>query len=290
MKNTGDLQTRRVFVKVFGFTDAERHALNTAFVLFAASHTAYAMWSVDSDQPAQLTFIDGESWEASLEMANPEHDALKVIWVGRWPPAKAWRVFERPLRWAAIIKALDSFYERPQALPEPGDVRADIDFDLGADIPPCAPNRVGPDVAIDFGPPTEPQPLDAGGSDEAREGRNRILLIDTDRAARLYWRAKLASAGHLLVDDAPTGEVALQLVRAGIYTLVILDVDLTDVNSWVLLKVLKEATPSITQFIVTGASLTLRDTLRAWFSGARGSLRKPLDPGEVGPLLKRLQH
>ena len=36
--------------------------------------------------------------------------------------------------------------------------------------------------------------------------KKRILVIDSDRATRFYWRAKLATAGHLLVDEAATGE------------------------------------------------------------------------------------
>lgn len=288
MKNTDDQEGRRVFVKVFGFTDAERHALSTAFELSASSHTAYTMWSAASEQPAQLAFLDGESWEASLEMANPKHDFLKLIWVGSRPPAKAWQVFQRPLKWSAIIEALESFYEPLQALPESTGVAADIDFDLSFDILPPAADSPPPDVETDFGPPTEPQPLADAEPDQPAERRNRILIIDADRATRLYWRAKLASAGHLLVDDAPSGDAALQLVRFNVYTLVILDMDLTDVSSWALFKVLKESTPPITHLIITGPGLTFWDRIRARFSGARGALRKPLHPGKVKALLEGL--
>ena len=280
---------KRVFVKVFGFTDAERHALSTAFVLSASSHTTYAMWSADASQPAQLAFLDGESWEASLEMANPEHDALKLIWVGSWPPAKAWQVFQRPLKWAAIIAALDRLYDPLQALPETGEDAHEIDFDLGFDIPPQATDSVARDDEMDFGPPTEPQPLADAGPDEPGDGRKRILVIDSDRAACLYWRAKLAAAGHLLVDEAATGEAALQLVRFHVYKLVILDMELTDVSSWALFKSLKKSTPPITHLILTGHGLTLWDKMRAWFSDARGTLRKPLHPGQVKQLLESLQ-
>ena len=288
MKNTDEQAGRRVFVKVFGFTDAERHALSTAFVLSASSHTVYAMWSLDADQPAQLAFLDGDSWEASLEMANPEHDSLKLIWVGSRPPAKAWQVFQRPLKWAAIIEALDRLYEPLPVLSEAVGVAADIDFDLGFDIPPQGAGGVAPDEEMDFGPATEPQPLAGAGADEPGDGRKRILVIDPDRAARLYWRAKLATAGHLLVDEAATGEAALQLVRFNVYTLVILDMELTDVSSWALFKVLKQSAPSITHLIITGSGLTHLDSIRAWFSNARGALRKPLHPGKVKQLLESL--
>ena len=299
MNNADNQAAKRVFVKVFGFTDAERHALRTAFALSTASHKTYAMWSPEAGQAAQLVFLDGDSWEASLEMANPEHDALKLIWVGSRPPAKAWQVFQRPLKWAAIVEALDGLNEAPKGLPEPGGAEAEIDFDLGFDIPPQVSNSVAPDLDIDidldldadFGPATEPQPLDVVAPDEPDEPgkeRSRILIVDSDTYTRLYWRAKLATAGHFLVDDAPSGEAALQLARFNIYTLVILDMDLTDVNSWTLFKVLKESTPPITHLILTGSRLTFWGMIRARFSGARGALRKPLHPGKVKQLLDGL--
>ncbi len=288
MKNTDIQSDKRIFVKVFGFTDAERHALSTAFVLSASSHTTYAMWSADVNQRAQLAFLDGDSWEASLAMANPEHDALKLLWVGSRPPATAWQVFQRPLKWAAIIEALDSLYGPLQALPETGGVADEIDFDLGFDIPPQAADNAAPDEVMDFGPDTEPQALADAGPDEPVEARKRILVIDSDRATRLYWRAKLATAGHLLVDEAATGEEALKLVRFHVYTLVILDMDLTDVSSWALFKMLQDSTPSITHLILTGQGLTLWDKMRAWFAHARGTLRKPLHPGKVKQLLESL--
>ena len=38
---------QRVFVKVLGFSDVERHALNTLFRLSEDRETGYALWSAD---------------------------------------------------------------------------------------------------------------------------------------------------------------------------------------------------------------------------------------------------
>jgi hypothetical protein len=40
---------------------------------------------------ADMALIDGDSWEATLELANPAHDDLKLIWIGdNPPPGPAW--------------------------------------------------------------------------------------------------------------------------------------------------------------------------------------------------------
>ena len=60
---------QRVFVKVVGFTDVERHALNTVFRLSDSRETSYCLWMPDAPEPAQLALFDGQSYEAPIELA-----------------------------------------------------------------------------------------------------------------------------------------------------------------------------------------------------------------------------
>ena len=101
----------RVFVKFYGFSDAERHALDTVFRLSESHDVVYSAWMPQAEGvPAEpdVLIIDGDNWEAVLELAKPAHDALKLIWIGVGSPPHAWRVFAAPVRWSVVLEALDA--------------------------------------------------------------------------------------------------------------------------------------------------------------------------------------
>ncbi len=213
MTNTGGEAVKRIFVKVFGFDDVERHALNTVFRLSETRHTAYALWTAAAPEEADMALIDGDSWEATLELANPAHDDLKLIWIGDNPPARARLVVKRPLQWAAVIEGMDQLLaaDLPQT---PG---SDLDLDLLSE----STALLDLDLDFDSEAPTAPSPLEGPATEPPQQAE--VLVVDADRDARLYLRARLAMAGMLLVDEAATGTEALKLMDTRLYKLVILD-------------------------------------------------------------------
>jgi CheY-like chemotaxis protein len=277
MTNTGGEAVKRVFVKVFGFDDVERHALNTVFRLSETRPTAYAPWTAAAPDEADMALIDGDSWEATLELANPAHDELKLIWIGDNAPSRARLVFKRPLQWAAVIDGMDELLaaELPQAaVKEP-----ELDLDLLSE----STALLDLDLDFDSGADTAPAPLEAPAPEPEHA---QVLVVDADRDARLYLRARLAMAGLLLVDEAATGAEALKLTGSRLYRLVVLDMDLPDVERWDMVKKLGASRPAIGFLILTGSKLSWMDAVRGWFAGARGSLRKPLHPGKLKRLLR----
>jgi Response regulator receiver domain len=209
---------QRVFVKVVGFNDVERHALNTVFRLSEQRDIIYSLWLGDAPEAPQLALIDGQSYEAQAELEKSRNADLKLIWIGSVAPANAWRVFERPLLWGDVIKSMDALFATPGAL--------DFDLNFNSDIP---------DI---------PGPRGRG---------KRALIASADRADRLYLRAKLALAELTQADDAETGAQALELARAYQYTVALVDFGLPDVNGWALLKELTETNLTIPHVIVTKA-------------------------------------
>lgn len=276
MQNTGARAVNRIFVKVFGFSDVERHALNTVFRLSESSSIAYAPWTAEAPEKAQVLLLDGQSWEAALELANPAHDQLKLIWVGEAAPAAAWRVFQCPIQWAAVVEAMDELFATPM---EP-----DLDLDLLSQPPsePADLDRDG-DPASDALAPTDPMPLEVQAPPDASGAR--VLVIDAGRDDRLYWRAKLASAKLFEVDEAATGAEALQLLHSQAYRLVVVDLGLPDMDPWQLLKDIEAIRPVIEHVFVTARSLSRAQAIRAWFAGAKASFAKPLHPGRLKYLL-----
>ena len=101
---------QRVFIKVVGFSDEERHALNTVFRLSEQCLTMYQLWTPSAPEPPRVALLDGQSWEARVEAESPRHRDLRVFWIGAHAPASVWRAFPRPLSWHHVIEALDQLF------------------------------------------------------------------------------------------------------------------------------------------------------------------------------------
>jgi CheY-like chemotaxis protein len=128
-------------------------------------------------------------------------------------------------------------------------------------------------------PSNEPEPVNA-------------LIIDPDREARFYLRAKLAMAGMLRADEATTGSEALYLLKTRRYHLVLMDVDLPDMDGWHLTRRVtagKHQRALADYVVLTGQRFSWLGRLRARFAGAHSCLTKPLEPGELASLLRRLR-
>ena len=256
---TSEKNAERVFVKVVGFTDVERHALNTVFRLSEQRDPVYSLWSAEAPEPPKLALVDGQSYESRLQLALPDDPELKLIWVGGAPPANARRSFERPLAWPDVVSAMDELLSAPEL------IDFDLDFDLDFD-------SAGPDTQ-----PPEPQ-----------EPVKRALIASADRSERLYLRAKLALAELTQADEAETGAQALELTRVHQYSVALVDFALPDVNGWALLKELTEARPVIPYVIITKARASVGERVRAWLAGAKGCFDKPPHPGKLQYLLQKV--
>lgn len=245
---------QRVFVKVVGFTDVERHALNTVFRLSEQTDTIYWLWMADAPEAPQLALFDGQSYEAPVELESPGIEGLKLIWVGKNPPKHAWRAFERPISWPDVVKAMDELF-----LPA-----HELDFDLEYDS-----------ASADTLPPEEPP-------------GKRALIASADRDERLYLRAKLALADLTLADEAETGAQALELTRAHQYDVALVDFALPDMDGWALLKELAGSKPSIPHVILTKQHASITERLRAWMTGAEAFFEKPPHPEKLKDLLQKV--
>jgi hypothetical protein len=112
---------QRIYIKVVGFSDEERHALNTVFRLSEQCRTTYQLWTPQATEAARVALLDGQSWEARVEAESPLHRDLRLFWVGPNAPVNAWRTFERPIVWPEVIEGLDTLFAPDDAL----------DLDLG---------------------------------------------------------------------------------------------------------------------------------------------------------------
>ncbi len=238
-----------VFVKVVGFRDVERHALNTVFRLSMERSTCYALWTPDAPVMPHVALIDVESYEASMALASPGlNPNLKLICVGAGAPAQAYRIFARPLNWTAVLHALDQLF---------ASAGVDIDIDLDGE----ASNTVIP------------------------PGVRVTLLVDPSRDERLYLRARLSLAGLIEVDEAESVAQAQVMARERHYDLAIIDVDTAD-DPWSLVERLVAQQPPVGSVVVTTVNTSWQMHERAELAGCRAVLDKPYDPGHVFRVLQ----
>lgn len=232
-----------VFVKVVGFRDAERHALNTLFRVSTEQDPSYALWTPEAPVMPHVGLIDVESYEAGMVLASPGLNRnLKLICVGNGAPERAWRVFARPINWSAVLHAMDQLF-----------VKGGVDIDLDPD-----------GQASTFLPP----------------GVRQCLAVDPVRDDRLYLRARLALAGLIDVDEADSVAQAQAKLRERHYDVVLLNVDMLD-DPWSLVERLVSAHPPVGSVVVTTANRSWTMHERAEQAGCRALLDKPFDPGHL---------
>ena len=238
-----------VFVKVVGFTDVERHALNTVFRLSRERKVSYMLWTSEVSVTPHLALIDCESYEARLELASPGHNSnLKLICVGAGAPESAWRVFNRPLDWPNVVQAMDDLFVTPPAQDQ------EPDFDMDARPP----------------------------------GVKLSLLVDASRDQRMYLRARLALAGLYEVEDAETGALAVDMARRRHYDLVIVSLDIPDMDGWKLVERLVGMEPVIGRVVVSSTDASWHMQERAEQAGCFAMLERPFKPGQIIQLLQKV--
>ncbi len=254
---------KRIFIRVVGFTGVERHALNTVFRLSqqadAGRSHSYEPWLPDNPQPASLALVDGSDGTAAQELSDLHRNpGIGLIWVGAVSPAKAWRCFTRPLRWPAVLTAMDMYFE-----PKPM-----LDFDLGSETLPAQ-----LDAAT-----THSMPLLA-----QQPSSPRALLADPDPEARMFLRSLLSAMGITQIDEAATAIEAKALLAHNSYQFVCVDLGLSDSDPWSVMAKAGQARVRL----VTALNMSLADRLSAKIHRCI-AMQKPLQSNKLGEMLRIL--
>lgn len=211
---------QRIYVSVVGFSDVERHALNTMFRLSEEREVSYAPWAplvAPGAQPPQITaevlLVDGESAEAVLAHAKETPTGQRLIWVGSDAPVHAWRVLQRPIQWSHVLHDLDAVYAAKQA-------------DSGY-------------LDLDF---SSPMPLDEGPGGMVPLLR-RGLLVTTDLAERETLRLRLQGAGIDEIDEVGSNEAAVELLGRQHYAAAAFNLDEHHLDTWSLARLFGQRNP-----------------------------------------------
>jgi hypothetical protein len=256
---------QRVYVRVVGFSNVERHALNTVFRLSqdrrSAREWSYEPWALGSPAAPRLALIDGASPDAGEALADIEQlGGIGIIWVGAISPAKAWRSFQRPMSWPTVLACMDEYFT-------PGENRVDVDF----------------------GHDTWPSVLESTGAHMFPElDLRRVLLADPDGDSRMYLRTKLSSFGITQIYEASnvleaTDYVSTELTDHVGYNMLVVDLDLPGGDPW---SVLAKASFSRLK-LLTRHRLSFANRITAKVHGYH-AMSKPFDPSRLNDLLAKV--
>lgn len=265
------MEKQRIFVSVVGFTDVERHALNTVFRLSEERDLSYAPWVPSADtatgptERAQVLLVDGTSAEAVLSHARQMPHGQWLIWVGPDEPEHAWRVLERPIQWSHILHDLDAVFAARQA--DSGLLDLDI---------------------------TSPGLLQ-GDAPQADGPARRALLVGMGEREAALLRARFVMAGVQEVDVADSTNGAIDLMGRHSYCCGAFNLDDHQIDPWTLMGVYRKRNPKA----ILAAVTELAGPLAGWWSrrrmrrnaerlGVTALLARPLGLEEVGRLMDRL--
>lgn len=264
---------QRIYVSVVGFSDVERHALNTMFRLSEERELSYAPWvplvapgATPPLMTAEVVLVDGDSAEAVLSHAKETPIGQRMIWVGHDAPAHAWRVIQRPIQWVNVLHDLDVVYAARQADSGYLDLDCTAPTPLGADtLAPQAPAR-------------------------------RALLLGTDSVEREALRLRLAAVGVDEVDVVGNTESAVELIGRHVYTCGAFNLDDPHLDAWSLARLFADGNP---QALTVGLS-EHASPQAAWWSrrrvrrdaqraGITALWARPLQAHEWTPWIDRLK-
>jgi hypothetical protein len=262
----------RIFVGVVGFSDVERHALNTVFRLSEDRELSYEPWLPLAEQgaptsltAAQVLLVDGQSAEAVLTHAREMPPGQRLIWFGVDAPSHAWRVQERPIVWSNVLRDLDA-------------VHAACQVDTGY-------------LDLDI---TVPAPL-ASDTENSHASERRALLVGVDTADAEVLRSGLTQANTSEIDMVSNTDMAVALMGRNAYSCAVFNLDEHQVDAWALAQLFGTRFPQAKSFALseTGGGLwdwwnrrrVLRNSKQA---GVSALLVRPLQERDFKPWIDRL--
>lgn len=114
----------------------------------------------------------------------------------------------------------------------------------------------------------------------------KILVVDDEKNILLTVKEALSSVGYE-VRTATTGEEALQMLEAGDFDLMLLDLRLPGLDGMAVLRQAAEKHPQV-EVIIISAYGTFTNAVEAMKLGAVDFLEKPFSPGELRQAVQRV--
>ena len=113
-----------------------------------------------------------------------------------------------------------------------------------------------------------------------------VLIVDDEPDIRMLSRLALEAEAHD-VEEAPTGEKALELVASSDFDLVLLDIRLPGIDGWGVLKALRaDHTPDELPIVIMSAHSSESTLIRARQEGCNDYIVKPFKVDDLLRIVK----
>ncbi|MBN9371472.1 hypothetical protein JNX00_14500 [Hydrogenophaga sp. YM1] len=265
--------TSVVRVQVIGFSDVERHALNTVFRLSREREVSYGPWRAASgllEEMPPVLLVDGDCAEAVLVHARAPRPGQRLIWVGEQAPEHAWRVVARPIAWAHLLHDLDTTFAATQS---------DSGF-LDLDV-------------------SQPAPLDIELGEFPLVEVRRALVVGIAANESGYLRERLTQAAVPYIDEAPSTERAAECMAQHHYLCGVFNLDDHHIDAWGLMQLFRQRYPEAMTLATSEHAQRFAGPLTGWWHrrrvrahtrrlGVSGLLALPLQPPVVSRYLEML--
>ncbi len=241
-----------ISVKVVGFYDAERHSLNTLLRLSEGADVAFAEWTADASAAPDVVLIDADSIGAApVIAATAAQPDQKVISVGNTPVEHAWRSFQRPVDWTALLEVLSAV--------------ALAQSDGSQDV-------------------TLHEPTHQGFATDTKA----CLLVGFSLENGLYLRARLALAGLYEVDEAESAAQAQVKIKHRAFGLVMVDLSSNDMGAWAMVQSKTQWSEPHRCVVVATGDRSKRTRQMTEQLGCTGVLEIPFAPLQVVTVLNQV--
>lgn len=284
-----------VLVKVVGFSNVERHALNSLLRISQQRSPSYEVWTPGSRDLTSLLLLDETHPEAEMLVQQHRGDHhVKVLWVGQESHIFAWRNYKRPMSWAKILQGMDEAIDAGKFHVDSDFGGTDgMDFDI---FDPDAGDFVSQDpVGVDAVAVTDSSPMEMAPL--FSPVRKRILVVDDDKMSRMYLKAKLSLVEPVVdVDEASNGDEAMQMARTFSYDGVLLDVNMPGADGYAVCRAIKRPSPHspsansgrIPKVIMITNRDGMVDRVRGTLAGADAYISKPPHPARLWDIIATL--
>ena len=255
--------SRRFFLEMLGFPDAEKTMLATTFRLTSRRSFYYS----EAGTPEERTDIylvnaDNPKALALLDLRSPNVHAPAVL-IGRGPAAIGWPLVEKPIHWMRLFDQLDSAMQAALAQRARRQPAGDSQWDGRTYRRAIDKDLVPAPVYMD------PKPTES------------VLVVDDSATVRAFMRAKLAPF-RFDVDFAENGEAAIDMAQTKTYTCIFLDILMPGIDGYQVCRRIKSsAATKETAVVMLSSKSSAFDKFRGNWAGCDAYLGKPVSEDEL---------